>query len=84
MTEEGSWDLSALSRAVAVARSDLGRARSANGALGSASVATEQRQLLTALERYAAALDHHGSPLPYRMRDEVAMYRTMFDPRRRL
>ena len=78
MTEQRSVDLSALLRAVCVARSDVEHARQAKASPGSSRAATEQRELLTALERYAAALSVHGSPMPYRMRNEMAMYRAMF------
>jgi hypothetical protein len=82
MTDQRSWDLSALLRAVCAARSEVEGARRAKAKPGSSSVAVEQRLLLAALEQYAAALTHHGRPLPYRMRDEVAMYRAMFSTRR--
>jgi hypothetical protein len=36
-----------------------------------------QATLLTALEAYAAALTTAGHPLPYRMRDELAMRRCL-------
>jgi hypothetical protein len=36
-----------------------------------------QSTLLTALEAYAAALTSAGHPLPYRMRDELAMRRRL-------
>lgn len=78
MTDQVSWDLSALLEAVCTARSEVEDARRAKSSPGSSAVAAEQRLLLAALERYAAALAHHGRPLPYRMRDEVAMYRAMF------
>ena len=78
MTDQPSWDLSALLRAVGAARSGVEDARRAKVSLGASRVALEQRLLLAALEQYAAALAHHGRPLPYRMRDEVAMYRAMF------
>ncbi|HEY6934399.1 MAG TPA: hypothetical protein VI452_13460 [Marmoricola sp.] len=81
MTNQNSRDLSALLQAVCAARLEVEDARSAKGSPGSSAVAAEKRLLLAALERYAAALTHHGRPLPYRMRDEVAMYRAMFSPR---
>lgn len=77
MTEHKTWDLSTLLEAVCVARADVEGARRAR-VPGGAAVAAEQRLLLAALERYAAALSHHGRPMPYRMRDEMAMYRAMF------
>ena len=78
MTDQRSRELSALLRDVCAARSEVEDARRAKWSPGSLAVAAEQRLLLAALERYAAALAHHGRPLPYRMRDEVAMYRGMF------
>lgn len=77
MTDQQAWDLSTLLEAVCMARAEVEGARRAR-APGSAAVAAEQRLLLAALERYAAALNHHGRPMPYRMRDEMAMYRSMF------
>jgi hypothetical protein len=82
MTDQKSRDLSALLRAVCAARSEVEDARRAKWSPGSSAVAAEQRLLLAALDRYAAALTHHGRPLPYRIRDEVAMYRAMFSTRR--
>jgi len=82
MTDQKSRDLSELLLAVCAARSDVADARRARWLPGSSAVATEQRLLLAALERYAAALTQHGTPMPYRMRDEVAMYRAMFSTRR--
>lgn len=78
MPDPRSVDLSVLLRAVCVARSEVNEARHAKASPGSSRTATEQRMLLTALERYAAALTSRGSPMPYRMRDEMAMYRAMF------
>jgi hypothetical protein len=82
MTDQESGDLSMLLRAVCAARSEVEEARHATWSSGPSRVAAEQRLLWAALERYAAALAHHGRPLPYRMRDEVAMYRAMFSTRR--
>lgn len=82
MTDQKSKDLSALLRAVCAARLEVQDARRAKASPGSSTVAAEQRLLLAALEQYAAALTHHGTPMPYRMRDEVAMYRAMFSTRR--
>lgn len=83
MTDQKSWDLSALLRAVRAARSELEDARRAKASPGSSTVAAEQRLLLAALEQYAAGLTHHGRPMPYRMRDEMTIYRAMFSVRRR-
>lgn len=82
MTDRKSWNLSALLRAVCTARSDVEDARHATASPRSSQAAAEQRELLAALEQYAAALAHHGRPMPYRMRDEMAMYRAMFSHRR--
>ena len=81
MTDQDYRDLSALLRAVFAARSEVEDARRAKWSPGCSAVAAEQRLLWGALERYAAALNCHGRPLPYRMRDEVAMYRAMFSTR---
>ncbi|QBX56752.1 hypothetical protein EXE58_15660 [Nocardioides seonyuensis] len=82
MTDQTSTNLSVLLRAVSAARSEVEDARRLRAAPGSAPVAAEQRVLLEALEQYAAALSRQGSPMPYRMRDELAMYRAMFSTRR--
>jgi hypothetical protein len=82
MTDQKSEDLSALLEAVTVARSGVEDARRAKVSTGASTVAAEQRLLLEALEHYAAALTDQGRPMPYRMRDEVAMYRALFSPRR--
>lgn len=83
MTHQESRDLSVLLRAVSSARSDVEDARRTQASLGSSVVSAGQRLLLVALEEYAAALTDHGRPLPYRLRDEMAMYRAMFSTRRR-
>jgi hypothetical protein len=84
MASQKSGDLSVLLRAVRTARSDVEDARHARPTPGSNLAAAEQRLLLSALERYVAALTSHGNPVPYRLRDEMAMYRAMFGrgPRR--
>lgn len=82
MTEQKSPELSALLRAVCAARSEVEQARQARSTPGASRGATEQRLLLAALERYTAALAIHGAPMPYRLRDEVAMYRAMFPTHR--
>lgn len=78
MTDQTSKDLAGLLQAIFVARSEVESARRLKWSPGPSTVAVEQRLLWGALERYAAALDHQGRPLPYRMRDEVAIYRAMF------
>lgn len=82
MTDRGSRELSALLQAVCAARSDVDNARHAKPPQRLASAAAEQRVLLAALEHYEAALIHYGNPTPYRMRDELALYRAMFSIRR--
>lgn len=84
MTDQTSRELAGLLQAVCVARSEVENARRLKSSPGASTVAVEQRLLWGALERYAAALTLQGRPLPYRMRDEVAMYRAMFrtGPRR--
>ena len=39
--------------------------------------AAAQGELLGALENYAAALGRAGQPVPYRLRDELAMHRML-------
>jgi hypothetical protein len=78
MTDQNPKDLAGLLQAVCVARSDVENARRLKWSPGPSTVAIEQRLLWGALERYAAALTQQGRPLPYRMRDEVAIYRAMF------
>jgi hypothetical protein len=82
MTDQTSRELAGLLQAVYVARSSVENARRLKWSPGPSTVAVEQRLLWGALERYAAALAHQGSPLPYRMRDEVAIYRAMFSSSR--
>lgn len=36
-----------------------------------------REELLAALEAYAAAVADVGAPLPYRIRDELSLYRTL-------
>ena len=82
MTRAQSNDLPALLEAVIRARSDVKVARHQRPSPGSSAAAAEQQLLLAALETYAAALAQHGSPLPHRLRNELAMYRAMFSVRR--
>lgn len=83
MTDQQSHGVSDLLRAVSAARAAVEAARHATALSGSSlAVAQQQRLLLATLERYAAALAQHGRPVPYRLRDEMAMYRTMFSIRR--
>ena len=77
MSQGQPHDLMVSFRAVTRARSMLDLARMQGSLPGVA--ASEQRQLLAALEGYAVALTSHGHPLPYRMRSELAMYRAMFN-----
>ena len=82
MTIKHPHDMPALLRAVVSARSEVHDARSAKSAPGMQSGVTERQALLTALEAYAAALLLRGSPVPYRLHNELAMYRAMFPNRR--
>jgi hypothetical protein len=82
VTIEHAQDMSALLRAVLRARAEVHGARGAKSAAGMGSGVTEQRALLRALETYAAALLLRGSPVPYRLHNELAMYRALFDIRR--
>jgi hypothetical protein len=82
MTDPRAHELSARLQAVCLARSEVDHARHATPPRGLASAVAEQRLLLAALEQYEDALIHHGNPTPYRMRDELALYRGMFNIRR--
>jgi hypothetical protein len=75
-------DLGALMRAVAKARCEADDARRRQFSPGAPAVSGKQQELLSALESYAAELSRRGLPLPYRLRNEVAMYRLMFPDRR--
>ena len=82
MTIKHAQDMPALLRAVLRARSEVQGARRVTSAPEMRSKVTEQQALLTALETYAAALLVRGSPVPYRLHNELAMYRAMFSLRR--
>jgi hypothetical protein len=82
VTIKHAQDTPALLRAVLRARSEVHGARGAKSAPGMGFGVTEQRALLTALETYTAALLLRGSPVPYRLHNELAMYRAMFNIRR--
>lgn len=81
MTWQQTEELSMLLRAVCAARTRVDEVRRAKMANGGPAVTLEQRALLLALEEYADALSLRGSPLPYRMRNDVTMYRAMFGSR---
>lgn len=81
MTWQQTEELSMLLRAVCDARARVDEVRRAKMANGGPAVTVEQRALLLALEEYADALSLRGSPLPYRMRNDVTMYRAMFGSR---
>jgi hypothetical protein len=76
-------DLPELLNAVGIARRNVETARRGRAAPGTSAADAEQRLLLVAIEEYAAGLAEHGSPMPYRLRDEMALYRSMFAIRRR-
>jgi hypothetical protein len=82
VTIKHAQDLPALWRAVLRARSEVDGARKSKSAPGMRSEGTAQQALLTALETYAAALLVRGSPVPYRLHNELAMYCAMFNTRR--
>jgi hypothetical protein len=65
-------DLNVLLGDVAVARDRLGTAR--QGARAADQLQLRQ-DLLQALEAYASALADRGAPLPYKLRDEIELYR---------
>jgi hypothetical protein len=85
MTDQQSPGFPELLRAVSAARAAVETARQEAAIPGSSlAVAQQQRLLLATLERYAAVLAQHGRPIPYRLRDELAMYRAMFRIARRM
>lgn len=75
-------DLAALWRAVAAARREVNDARRRQSAPGILGPAVKQQELLLALEDYAAELSRRGQPRPYRLHNELMMYRLMFHPHR--
>jgi len=76
-----AFELEVLLRAVIKARAalDLARAQGSSPAM----IQSERRELQAALAAYAVALTRLGHPVPYQMRNELAMYQAMFDPVRR-
>lgn len=58
------------------ARNHLAVERGAGSALAAYTVAA-RANLLAALEVYAGALESTGRPLPYRLRDELHLYRRL-------
>jgi hypothetical protein len=76
-----AFELEVLLRAVTRARDALERARTQGSSRATAQ--SEQRELLAALAAYAVALTRLGHPVPYRMRNELALYRAMFDSTQR-
>jgi hypothetical protein len=75
--------LTELLRAVIDARREVDDTRRRQARAGSPVALEKQQELLSALEDYSTELARRGQPLPYRLRDEVAMYRSMFRPSRR-
>lgn len=82
MTARACHDLPALRESVRAARRRVALARGARATPTTTPTAAEQRNLWQALERYAEALGQLGAPLPYRMRNELSMYRALFAIRR--
>ncbi len=82
MASRESHALQGLSRALSTARADVKRARHGPRTPGIPAAVAEQRRLLAALESFTEALDHQGSPVPYQLHSELAMYRAMFNIRR--
>ena len=80
MSKGQSHDLMVSLRAVNRARSTLDWTRAQSRSRGAATA--EQRMLLAALEGYAVVLTSYGHPMPYRMHNELAMYRAIFNPLR--
>ncbi len=81
MSQGQSHDMTVSLRAVTRARSELHDARAHHVVRASSS--SGERRLLAALEDYAATLERHGHPMPYRMRNELGMYRAMLNSGRR-
>jgi len=69
-------DLRVLLAAITDARSALETARTTASGRHTSS-AGAQRNLLAALEQYADALDKCGRPVPYKLRDELHLYRRL-------
>jgi hypothetical protein len=62
--------------AVSSARSRLEEVRGAPASRHTSPLKA-QRELLAALEEYVAALQGCGRPVPYRLRDELHLYRRL-------
>ena len=75
---EAARELEALLRAVNAARAVTEAARRVVASSKSPLATNAQRELLAALEVYVAALQRRDQPVPYRVRDELALYRAMF------
>jgi len=82
MTRQQLSDLPGLLKAVVSARSEVEDARHRRAVPGHTVAVLEQRSLMAALESYSSALTHNGSPIPYRLHNELAMYHAMFSIRR--
>lgn len=80
---EAAWDLAARLRAVNAARTTLADARRVGASPNSQGATNAQRDLLAALEAYVTALQRRDQPVPYRVRDELVLYRTLFQSTRR-
>lgn len=80
---EAAWDLAARLRAVNVARTTMANARRGGARPNSQGATNPQRDLLAALEAYVAALQRRHQPVPYRVRDELVLYRSLFQSTRR-
>ncbi len=77
--EPGQRGLSDLYEEVNRARRVVTEQRGVHGLQPWAAVAA-QGELLAALESYAAALESVHRPLPYRLRDELRLYRALTTP----
>ncbi len=75
MSQAQPHDLIQSLQAVRVARSDVCIARTRQASRLQAM--EQQQELLCALQDCAASLARHGHPVPYRMRSDIAMYRTL-------
>lgn len=76
LSHDRACELPVLLRKVNVARKRLSQERSATSAFYPQAVQA-RLALLVALEAYEAALTATGWPVPYRLRDELSLYRLL-------
>lgn len=83
MTAPSTPDLPALARAVRDGRAAVAVARARAPRSGIAAPAGEQMTLLIAMETYVSALASLGLPVPYRLHNDLDLYRAIFGIRGR-